>query len=121
MTELILALDVGTTGVRSMVFDTEGVVLARAYKEFESSYPKPSWVEQNAQIWWDTACVTTKQCLKKAGVSAERICGLSVTNQRETIVPIDDAGNPLRSAIVWQDRRTVPQWILTLPLPRFSG
>ncbi len=119
MTELILALDVGTTGVRSMVFDTEGVVLARAYKEFESSYPKPSWVEQNAQIWWDTACVTTKQCLKKAGVSAEHICGLSVTNQRETIVPIDDAGNPLRSAIVWQDRRTVPQcdWIRSVMSP----
>ena len=119
MTELVLALDVGTTGVRSIVFDTEGAVLARAYKEFESSYPKPSWVEQNAQTWWDAACVTTKQCLTKPGVSAERICGLSVTNQRETVVPIDDAGNPLRSAIVWQDRRTVPQcdWIRNVMSP----
>ncbi len=113
MADQVVAIDAGTTGVRSVVLDTTGNVLVRSYQEFQSIFPEPSWVEQNAIDWWDAACNTLQRCLREDGVSGERIAAVSVTNQRETIVPVDEAGEPLRNAIVWQDRRTVSQcdWI----------
>jgi len=113
MTEIVLAIDAGTTGVRSMFFDKTGNVLGKAYSEYESTYPSPSWVEQDAESWWTKSCETIRHALSKTGLDPERVVGISVTNQRETIVPIGEDGVPLRNAIVWQDRRTVPQcnWI----------
>ncbi|MHA2302370.1 MAG: xylulokinase [Candidatus Thorarchaeota archaeon] len=114
MTELILAIDAGTTGVRSMLFTPAGEVAAKAYEEFESHFPSPSWVEQDAEDWWTSTCNTINSCFKSGEASSENVVGISVTNQRETMVPIDENGMPLRRAIVWQDRRTVPQcdWIM---------
>ena len=113
MTEIVLAIDAGTTGVRSMFFDKAGNVLGSAYSEYESHFPSPSWVEQDAESWWTQSCETIKQAFSETGLDPERVIGISVTNQRETIVPIDEDGQPLRRAIVWQDKRTVPQcdWI----------
>ena len=113
MTEIVLAVDAGTTGVRSMFFDKSGNVLGRAYSEYESFFPSPSWVEQDAESWWIKSCETIKKSLSETGLNPEHVIGISVTNQRETIVPIGENGDPLRKAIVWQDRRTVPQcnWI----------
>jgi len=113
MTEAVLAIDAGTTGVRSMFFDKSGNVLGRAYAEYESYFPSPSWVEQDAESWWVRSCETIQRALSETGLDPERVIGVSVTNQRETIVPIGENGTPLRKAIVWQDRRTVPQcdWI----------
>jgi len=112
MRQLILAIDAGTTGVRSMVFKPDGAVVAKAYQEFQNHFPSPSWVEQDAESWWSATCQTLAQCFS-SGVSPDDIIGLSVTNQRETVVPVDEDGHPLRRAIVWQDRRTVEQcnWI----------
>ena len=113
MTEIVLAIDAGTTGVRSMFFNKKGNVLGKAYSEYASTYPCPSWVEQDAESWWSGSCETIKQALSETGLDSERVVGISVTNQRETIVPIGEDGTPLCNAIVWQDRRTVPQcdWI----------
>jgi D-xylulose kinase len=109
MNELVLAIDAGTTGVRSMFFDRSGKVAAKAYAEYESLYPHPSWVEQKAESWWEKTCETIQHCIKQASISPEQVVGISVTNQRETTVPIDQDGNTLRNAIVWQDRRTIQQ------------
>ena len=113
MTELVLAIDSGTTGVRSMFFDKSGNVIASAYSEFDSVHPHPSWVEQRAESWWEKTCETIQHCIKEGSINPERVVAISVTNQRETVVPIDKDGRPLRNAIVWQDRRTVKQckWI----------
>ena len=113
MTEIVLAIDAGTTGVRSMLFDETGSVLGKAYSEYESMYPSPSWVEQDAESWWLKSCKTIKNAMTNASLSPEKVVSVSVTNQRETIVPIAEDGIPLRNAIVWQDRRTIPQcnWI----------
>jgi D-xylulose kinase len=113
MTELVLAIDAGTTGVRSMFFDKSGNVIAKAYSEYESIFPHPSWVEQRSEDWWKKSCETIQQCVRQGNISTEHVVGISVTNQRETVVPIDRDGKPLRNAIVWQDRRTVRQcdWI----------
>ncbi len=109
MSEIVAAIDAGTSGVRSVLFRTDGEEIHREYEEFESIYPRPSWVEQDADDWWNAASSTLKACIDKSRISAEKITGVAVTNQRETIVPVDESGNPLRNAIVWQDRRTGPQ------------
>ncbi|MFX1482779.1 MAG: xylulokinase [Promethearchaeota archaeon] len=113
MKEAVLAIDAGTTGVRSMFFDQTGNVLGKSYAEYESFYPHPSWVEQDAENWWDQSSRTIGLALSESGLDPEHVIGISVTNQRETIVPVDEDGKPLRRAIVWQDRRTIPQcdWI----------
>ena len=112
----LAAIDAGTTGERTMIFDEKGRVVAWKYLEHPSYFLKPTWVEQEAAEWWDRIRKTSRAVLKEAaekGITPDMIEGISVTNQRETIVPVDKDVEPLRRAIVWQDRRTVSQcnWI----------
>ncbi|MEM3585813.1 MAG: xylulokinase [Candidatus Jordarchaeaceae archaeon] len=107
--QVLAAIDVGTIGCRTIIFDENGREIARDYQEYPSIYPRPAWVEQNAMDWWRAVCNTSQRVVEKACISSGDIVGISVTNQRETIVPVDENGNPLRNAIVWQDRRTVKQ------------
>ncbi len=104
-----MALDLGTTGTRSIIFDEKGVMTGIAYKEWESFYPSPAEVEQDANQWWLATKQTISEVLKKTGVDPKDIVSIAVTNQRETIVPVDADGTPLASAIVWQDRRTTKE------------
>ncbi len=105
----IAALDLGTTGCRTFIFNLVGDVIASDYQEWESFYPTPSHVEQDANSWWDSIKKTIEAAIKKSGIDKSEIVSLSVTNQRETIVPVDREGNPLHNALVWQDRRTTDQ------------
>ncbi len=105
----IAALDLGTTGCRTFIFDLDGTVIASDYQEWQSIYPSPSFVEQDANIWWDSIKKTSEVAIKKSGIDKSEIVSVSVTNQRETIVPVDREGNPLHNALVWQDRRTINQ------------
>jgi glycerol kinase len=105
----IVALDLGTTGCRTFIFDLYGSILSSDYQEWESIYPAPSHVEQDANIWWESIKITISLAIKKSGIDPSEIVSLSVTNQRETIVPVDKEGNPLHNALVWQDRRTTKE------------
>lgn len=105
----ISSLDLGTTGCRTYIFDLAGTIIASDYREWESYYPQPSFVEQDANSWWEAIKKTTEGAIKKSGIDKSEIVSLSVTNQRETIVPVDKNGNPLHNALVWQDRRTTDQ------------
>ncbi len=102
---LILAIDLGTTGNRAIVFDRETRVVASSYREFRQLFPQPGWVEHDpAEIWESTRTVIAEAV---AQVDASRIAAVGVTNQRETVVCWDPkTGQPLHNAIVWQDRRT---------------
>jgi glycerol kinase len=103
----ILALDQGTTSSRSIIFDHAGKVVATAQREFTQHYPKPSWVEHDAEEIWQTQLRTAKEVLKKAKLTAKDIAAIGITNQRETTVAWDKkTGKPVGKAIVWQDRRT---------------
>ena len=103
----ILALDQGTTSSRTIVFDHAGSVVASAQKEFRQIFPKPGWVEHDANEIWATQLQTAHDALKKMGLVASDIAGIGITNQRETTVVWDrDTGTPIHNAIVWQDRRT---------------
>lgn len=102
---LILAIDLGTTGNRAIVFDHETRVVAQSYREFRQLFPQPGWVEHDpAEIWKTTGDVIAEAI---AQVDADQIVAVGIANQRETIVCWDPkTGQPLHHAIVWQDRRT---------------
>ena len=103
----ILALDQGTTSSRAIVFDEAGQVLGSAQQELTQIYPQSGWVEQDAEEIWSTQLVTARAALAQAGLSAEHIAAIGITNQRETTVVWECAtGRPIANAIVWQDRRT---------------
>jgi glycerol kinase len=103
----ILALDQGTTSSRAIVFDQAGNNVATAQQEFRQIFPKPGWVEHDANEIWATQRATAQDALKKAGLTHSDIAGIGITNQRETTVVWDrDTGAPIHNAIVWQDRRT---------------
>ncbi|HEU0199138.1 MAG TPA: glycerol kinase GlpK [Burkholderiaceae bacterium] len=103
----ILALDQGTTSSRAIVFDQQGSVVALAQQEFRQIFPAPGWVEHDPRDLWESQIAVARDALKRAGLSAQDIAGIGITNQRETTVVWERAtGKPICNAIVWQDRRT---------------
>jgi glycerol kinase len=103
----ILALDAGTTSVRALVFDRKGAIVGLAQKEFRQIYPRPGWVEHDANEIWSSQIGVAHEALARAGIPAREVAAIGITNQRETTVVWDRAsGEPLCNAIVWQDRRT---------------
>jgi glycerol kinase len=102
---VILAIDQGTSGTTCIVFDEEGRPTGRAYREFTQHFPRPGWVEHDANEIWEVTRAVAREALERAG--APSLAGIGITNQRETVVAWDrHSGEPLHRAIVWQDRRT---------------
>ncbi|WP_372964800.1 glycerol kinase GlpK [Marinobacter sp.] len=107
MSRYLLAIDQGTTSSRAIVFDETGVQVSVAQEEFHQYFPKDGWVEHDALEIWLSSLVVCRGALEKAGISANEIAGIGITNQRETTVIWDrKTGEPIHHAIVWQDRRT---------------
>jgi len=107
MTKYVGALDQGTTSTRFMIFDHAGAVVAVDQKEHEQIYPKPGWVEHDANEIWTRCQDVIKGALAKAGIKATDLAAVGITNQRETAVVWDrKTGKPVYNAIVWQDTRT---------------
>jgi glycerol kinase len=105
----VVAVDQGTTGSTVLVFDRRGRVVGRAYSEFTQHYPRPGWVEHDAEEIWRVTLRVLRQACKRAGARARDVAAVGITNQRETTVLWDRrTGRPLHRAIVWQDRRTAP-------------
>ncbi|HET7460993.1 MAG TPA: glycerol kinase GlpK [Longimicrobium sp.] len=104
---MILAIDQGTTGTTCLVIDRDGQVRGRAYSEFTQHFPRPGWVEHDADEIWEVTRRVAKVAAAHAGTSVDRLAGIGITNQRETIVLWDrQTGRPLHHALVWQDGRT---------------
>jgi glycerol kinase len=102
---MILAIDQGTTGTTSIVFDEAGRPAGRAYREFGQHFPRPGWVEHDANEIWEVTRAVAREAHEAAGRPS--LGGIGITNQRETVVAWDPStGEPLHRAIVWQDRRT---------------
>ena len=106
----VLAIDQGTTGSTGLIIDESGRVRARAYSEFRQHYPRPGWVEHDADEIWRVTAQQAREALDAARREKLDVVGIGITNQRETTVVWDRAsGKPLHRAIVWQDRRTAPR------------
>ena len=107
---MILAIDQGTTGTTCLVFDTEGRVSSRAYSEFGQHFPRPGWVEHDAEEIWQVTRRVAAEAIAAAGIDGAELRGIGIANQRETVLAWDPAtGEPLHRALVWQDRRTAPR------------
>src|SRR4051795_2125422 len=104
---MLLAIDQGTTGTSCLVFDLEGELVGRAYREFEQHFPRPGWVEHDAAEIWEVTHTVAGEALDDAGAEPGELEAVGITNQRETVVCWDpQTGEPLHRALVWQDRRT---------------
>ena len=103
----IMALDAGTTSNRCILFDKAGRMCSVAQKEFTQYFPKPGWVEHDANEIWATQLGVALSAMNKIGVGAAEIAAIGITNQRETTIVWDrETGEPVCHAIVWQCRRT---------------
>ncbi len=107
MEQYIMSLDAGTTSNRCIIFDAAGKIQASAQQEFRQYYPKPGWVEHNAEEIWETQLAVMQRALTISGINASEIAAIGITNQRETTIVWDKStGKPICPAIVWQCRRT---------------
>ncbi len=107
MKKYILALDQGTTSSRAIVFDQNGLIVSVAQKEFRQLFPQPGWVEHDPEEIWSSQLGVAAEAITRAGLTAENIHAIGITNQRETTVVWErSTGKPVYNAIVWQDRRT---------------
>ena len=103
----IMALDAGTTSNRCILFNARGEMCSVAQKEFTQYFPKPGWVEHDANEIWTTQLGVALSAMNEVGASAEDIAAIGITNQRETTIVWEKAtGRPIYPAIVWQCRRT---------------
>lgn len=103
----IIALDQGTTSSRAVLLDKNANIVEVAQREFTQIYPKAGWVEHNAMEIWASQSSTLNEVVAKAGITADEIAGIGITNQRETTVVWEkETGKPIYNAIVWQCRRT---------------
>ena len=107
MAKYVMALDAGTTSNRCILFNEKGEMCSVAQKEFTQFFPKPGWVEHDAEEIWSTQLEVAQEAMKNLGVTAADIAAIGITNQRETTIVWDkNTGEPIHHAIVWQCRRT---------------
>lgn len=107
MEKYILSLDQGTTSSRAILFNKQGEIIHISQKEFTQHFPKPGWVEHDANEIWGSILSVIAQLLSETNVKPEQIAGIGITNQRETAVVWDKTtGLPIYNAIVWQSRQT---------------
>lgn len=107
MDKYIMALDLGTTSCRCIIFDKNGRICSAAQKEFTQYFPQPGWVEHDAEEIWATQTGLMYEAMSKIDITINEIAGIGITNQRETTVLWDkETGRPVHKAIVWQCRRT---------------
>jgi len=103
----IVALDQGTTSCRTIIFDKFGKIVGQASREFRQIYPKPGWVEHDAEEIWQCQLSTLKDALRNNNIDPVQVASIGITNQRETLVVWNrHTGKPVHNAIVWQCRRT---------------
>lgn len=106
----LLALDQGTSSSRSILFNERGELVSAAQQEFPQHFPRPGWVEHDAQEIWHSQLATIHQVLAQSAIRPQEIAAIGITNQRETtLIWHKKTGQPICPAIVWQDRRTTDE------------
>lgn len=109
----LIGIDIGTSGTKTILIDETGKVLARALAEYPLYTPKPQWSEQDPIDWWNAVCVTTRKVLESSGVDPRAIAGVGLSGQMHGSVFLDENGQVLRRALLWNDQRTQAEcdWI----------
>ena len=107
--DCLIGVDIGTTGAKTIAIDSSGRQLSSASEEYPLSNPQPKWSEQDPERWVQAALNTIRAALVDAGVSAENVKGVGFSGQMHGLVLLDEAGDVLRPAILWNDVRTTEQ------------
>jgi sugar (pentulose or hexulose) kinase len=107
MERLVIGVDSSTTACKAIAWDRDGRAVAEGRATYPLLQPRPNWYEQDAETWWDGLCAALKALL--ARIDAAQVDALCITHQRESFVPVDEQGRPLRNGILWLDERSRPQ------------
>ncbi len=105
MDELLLGIDVGTTGAKAALVSPDGRLRALGRSEYGLHHLRPGWVEQSPEDWWEAVCLATRQALSAIPNAAESVLGIAVSSQAPALLPLSRTGVPLRPAMIWMDRR----------------
>lgn len=110
---LLIGIDVGTGGVKTLAVDEAGNILARSFREYPLMQPKPGWTEQDPEQWWKATVETLADVASQLGSQAQEVKGIGLSGQMHSSVFLDSERNVIRPAILWNDGRTAPQcrWI----------
>jgi xylulokinase/glycerol kinase len=109
MKHLIMTIDIGTTGCRTIIFNEFGELITQAYQEYKSIYLSSRWIDHNPKTWLHATQETVKKVLKNIGDDKSYLSAIAVTSQRATFIPVDKIGEPLDNAILWQDKRAIEE------------
>jgi len=110
MKDLILAYDVGTTGAKAAIFRKDATLVGSAYKQYETYYPKPGWVEQAPEEWWAAVVEATREIIETSGIDPVNIAAISFSGQMMGQIPVDADGNLLQQRVpIWADGRATKQ------------
>lgn len=104
--EYLLGIDLGTSGTKTVLFDTEGNAVASALEEYPMYQPKNGWAEQDPADWWNAARHTIRAVLEQSGADPSSVRGLGISGQMHGLVMLDESGTVLRNSIIWCDQRT---------------
>lgn len=104
-----LGIDVGTSGTKTLAIDGAGVILASASAEYPCSYPRPGWSEQDPELWWEATKSTIRAVLAKGGLKPADVSGVGLSGQMHGSVFLDENGEVIRPALLWNDQRTAAE------------
>jgi xylulokinase len=109
----VMAIDIGTTTTRCVLFSLRGTVAGEAYREPPVHYPQPGWAEVVPEEWWAATVAVVRETLRETGVPSEEILGIGLCGLKHAIVPMDARGIPLAGAMLWMDQRcrAQAQWM----------
>jgi len=105
MEELLLGIDIGTSACKVAIFNRKGEVIAQSNQGYHLYYPKPGWVEQDPEEWWESICVGIKDCIEKSKINSSQIVGIGIDGQGWSAIPVDEAGKCLHFTPIWMDTR----------------
>ena len=103
--QFVIGHDVGTGGCKSVIADTDGIMLASSFEPYGVSYPFPNWAEQDPEDWWRAVSAGTRRVITQSGVDPGRVIGMGFAGQMIGVIPVDAEGKPLRPAVIWLDSR----------------
>lgn len=105
----LIGVDLGTSATKTVLFDESGNIITSSIKEYPLYQEKNGWAEQDANDWWEAACITIKDVILKSGINNHDIVGLGLSGQMHGLVMLDKNGNLLRKSIIWCDQRTAKE------------
>ncbi len=109
MKNFVIAHDLGTTGNKATLYNSEGALIGSAFHGYKTEYAHTGWAEQNPEDWWQAVCVSTHKLVQQTAISPDDIACIVFSGQMMGCVPLDTSARPLRNAIIWADQRSVEQ------------